>query len=145
MLSCHCDWEPEDPGDWWYAWRDDDFRSYKGKRRKRCCSCKKLINIGDDCLLFARVRMPYTDIEERISGDEIPMPPYFLCESCGEIYLNLADIGYCLDIQQPMEDHLAEYHEMTGFKRGNENAASADVQTTIARNVSKPKATHVGG
>ena len=115
-LSCSCDeWE----GDGWSWVSDDDFRKFEGKKRKRCCSCKELINIGADCIRFVRFRMAQDDIELRIYGDgnEIYIAPWFMCESCGEIFLNLESLGYCINLCDRMDDLLAEYHEMTGFKR----------------------------
>lgn len=93
----------------------DDFVRYQRPRRKRCSSCRRLINIGEDCLEFTRERTAYTEIEERICGEEIPMASLFMCEKCGEIYLNLEDIGYCLNPLDSMADCLRHYHELTGF------------------------------
>lgn len=102
MLSCSCsDWD----GDGWWYYPPNDFTKFKAKRRKRCCSCKELIDIGADCLEFCRTR-----------GDEIGMAPLHMCEKCGEIYFNLESAGYCLDIIENMNDYLKEYHELTGFK-----------------------------
>ncbi len=115
MLSCTCSEWDGDPGSWWY-FIPNDFVQLNTKRRKRCSSCKELIDIGADCLEFERERYPYTDIEEKISGSEIDMPPLWMCEKCGEIYLNLQDIGYCLGPQDDMREALVKYHELTGFK-----------------------------
>jgi len=115
-LSCSCgDWEGE-PGSWTY-FDPEDFIKFSKARRKRCSSCKKLIGIGDDCLEFLRERAPYTEIEERICGEEIPMSPLFMCEHCGEIYLNLSAVGYCLSPDNSMDEYLMEYHELTGFSQ----------------------------
>lgn len=114
-LSCSCpDWDG-DPGTWAY-YPPNDFTALRASRRKRCISCKSLIDIGGDCLKFSRIRAPSTDIEERIMGEEIPMSPHYMCEKCGEIYLNLTDIGYCLDAYSDMNEAMAEYHEITGFE-----------------------------
>jgi len=117
MLSCSCsDFSPEDPGDWWY-FIPNDFTKLETHRRRRCCSCNQLIDIGSDCLDFWRERLPYTEIEERISGEEIAISSLYMCESCGEIYLNLSAIGYCPDIKNNMQECLSEYHKLTGFRR----------------------------
>lgn len=92
-----------------------EFSTFHGKRRKRCASCRELIEIGTDCLEFDRMRAPYTEIEQKIMGDEVPIAPWYMCEKCGEIYLNLQDIGYCLNLGEDMRDCLKEYHELTGF------------------------------
>jgi len=114
MLSCSCpEWEGG-PGTWsFYA--PEYFIPFVAARRKRCCSCRNLIDIGADCLEFPRVRAAYTEIEERISGEEIEMSSLFMCEKCGENYLNLEAVGYCFAPTDDMRDCLKEYHELTGF------------------------------
>lgn len=115
-LSCSCEYEPSGEfGEWWWM-GPHDFTTFEEYRRKRCSSCNDLIDIGSLCLPFERWRTPYTEIEERISGEEILMSPLYLCESCGEIYLNLDDIGICVDITKDVREDLKEYHRMTGFK-----------------------------
>ncbi len=114
MLSCICP-EADEPGSWWY-FTPDDFTRLDTKRRRRCSSCKELIDIGAECLKFRRERSAYDDLEEEIKGSEIDMPPLWMCEKCGEIFLNLEDVGYCLNPMDDMRDALAEYHELTGFK-----------------------------
>ena len=118
-LSCSCsEWDDMEPGAKAY-FKPEDFEEFKAKRRKRCCSCKNLIDIGSPCLEFQRIRNPYTEIEQRISGDEISISSLYMCERCGEIYLNLQDAGYCLDPTDNMNQCLSEYHEITGFKPKN--------------------------
>jgi len=104
-LSCSCG------GDYdWYYNAPEDFIKFKPKRRKRCCSCGELINIGSDCLEFDRYK-----ISEY--GDEIYLASKFMCEKCGEIFLNLSDLGYCLTIGiYSMQECLEEYWELTGFE-----------------------------
>ncbi len=115
MLNCSCGSEFGDDYGTWVYYPPCDFSKLKTKRRKRCKSCDKLINIEDDVLEFHRARTPYTEIEREISGDEISCASYYHCRSCGEIYLNLSDIGYCIDITKNMNDYLEGYHEITGF------------------------------
>ena len=113
-LSCSCgEWN----GDGW-SWRcENDFTILKGARRKRCCSCKELINIGAECVELERLRYPITEVEERIYGEEgeINIASWYLCERCGEIYLNLDALGYCYNIGDDLREDLREYHQMTGF------------------------------
>lgn len=113
-LSCTCaEWE----GDGW-AWRcDNDFTVLEGKRRKRCCSCKDMISIGAQCVELKRIRYPRTEVEERILGEcaETQMASWYLCENCGEIYLNLDALGYCYNIGDDLREDLKEYHAVTGF------------------------------
>lgn len=118
MLSCSCpEWDGE-PGTWAF-FEPKDFVIFNSKRRKRCSSCTDLINIGAECLEFERLRSAYTEIEERILGEEIIAPPLFMCEKCGEIYLNLKDAGYCMSPVDVMQECLKEYWEMTGFRPTN--------------------------
>lgn len=60
MLTCQCVSSFDNPVDEWY-YPPVDFSVFKGTkkgRRKRCVSCKKLINIGDLCVKFTRARNP---------------------------------------------------------------------------------------
>jgi len=120
MLSCSCgEWDGDGVGH--YA--PNDFTVLKTKRRKRCISCKAFIDIGAPCLEFERMRYPKDDIEIKIYGDdafEIELASVWMCEKCGETYLNLSEIGYCLDIDYSMEGYLKSYQEMTGFKKAQE-------------------------
>ena len=116
-LSCTCfEWDGE--GFAWYA--PNDFTRLHVARRKRCCSCNKLIDLDSEVLKFNRIRYPISDVEEKIYGEdgEIPMAPWYMCEGCGEIFLNLDELGYCIDIElDSMPELLKDYHEMTGFRR----------------------------
>jgi len=113
-LSCGCHGFDTDGWDWWY-YNPNDFTPYNGKRRTRCCSCQVLIAPGDECVCIDRVRAPRSEIEERIHGEEIPIASWYLCEKCGEIFLNLTAYGYCVEIQENMTDQLHEHWELTGF------------------------------
>ena len=117
-LSCTCnEWEGE-PGSWAYD-VPNDFTLFPGvgksKRRARCSSCGKLLGIGCECLEFTRIRAPYTDMEQRIAGDEIPISSLWQCAECGEQYLNLTDVGYCITPDDDVRECFAEYHRITGF------------------------------
>lgn len=117
-LSCSCgDWDG-DYGSWaWYPPENKDFAPFDQKRRRRCENCNELINIGAPCIEFPRIRAPYNYIEYKIKGDEIPFSPCYLCEKCGEIWLNLDALGYCVE-PWDLEHTLAEYHKKTGWKPG---------------------------
>lgn len=125
-LSCSCNWEPE-PGAICYSYDSAtcDFEKLKTSKRKRCCSCKGLIDIGSLCIRHPRYRYPYNEIEARITDSDwdlneepsIQMADEYQCEACGEIWLNLTAIGYeCLWPGENMQEALKEYHDMTGFK-----------------------------
>jgi len=128
-LSCSCDYEYEfEPGEWTYFFPAMvDFVPLDTKKAKRCCSCKRLIKVGDICSKYPRYRYPYTEVEAKIKcrrdlddcfSDEpcIRIVDHCHCEWCGEIYLNLVDLGYeCLLPNESMKDILAEYHDISGF------------------------------
>lgn len=120
MLSCLSGFD-DDYGDGWYFYIPNDFSVFDKKRRKRCCSCRKLISLNDICVCFERNRPTRSDVEERIYGDEIPLAPYYLCEKCGEIYYNLHELEYDTPLGENMQDLLAEYRKMTGFKPNPKN------------------------
>ena len=107
-LSCYCG-----ESDWYYL-PPEDFVILETTRRKRCCSCKELINIGSEVIRLERWRNPVTDIEERIEGTEVYMAPVFLCEKCGEQFLNLVAYGYCINPMDNMFELLAEHRERKG-------------------------------
>lgn len=110
-LSCRCDWDIDPGMTYWYG--ADDFEKLETKRRKRCKSCGELINIGDDCLIFPQFKSPEHEIECQIYGEdgEIPRAPAYMCEKCGEIYLNLRfTAGFeCLSPHENMPDLLKQY------------------------------------
>ncbi len=99
-LSCSCH---EYDGEGWAYLQPQQLTTLEASKRKRCCSCKKLIDKGADCLKFERFRAPNHEVEINIYGED------------GEIYLNLTAAGYCLNIEEDMHDNLKEYWAMTGF------------------------------
>jgi len=111
MLSCGC----FDDGEWYYI-PPEDFTVLNTTRRKRCCSCGKLIDWETPCLQFTRIRDPCNDIEERIWGDEVQMADWYMCEWCGEMFLNLEALGYCHQLGGRIDDDLHDYWDLTGFE-----------------------------
>jgi predicted RNA-binding Zn-ribbon protein involved in translation (DUF1610 family) len=80
------------------CYRGEDFKPLQTSQRKRCQSCKKLINIGDIAVRFEIYKVPEYEIEFSIYGEdgEVSMANRYLCEQCGEIYHNLDELGFCL-------------------------------------------------
>ena len=111
MLSCQCDIGDSD----WYYIHAEDFETLKSKRRKRCCSCNKLIDIGSDCVEFERFRDPYNNIEEMIWGSEVQIASWYMCFDCGGLYLTLQSLGYCHYLGTPIREDLEDYWDLTGF------------------------------
>lgn len=113
MLSCSCDFDQDDYINFYYD--PIDFSTLVSSKRKRCISCQKLIDIGTIVVIFDFYRHPYNEIEERCKGEKIRMANRYMCEKCGEHFLNLIALGYCVDIGENMAEALKEYHEITGF------------------------------
>ncbi len=111
MLSCSCD---SDGDGWWYL-PPNDFTTLNTARRRRCCSCHKLIDTGAVCVELDRQHSPRTDIEERIWGDEVQLASWWLCEWCGEMLFNFDALGFCYYAGDSMEENLKEYWDLTGF------------------------------
>jgi hypothetical protein len=118
-LSCTCPYEDYGDAEWYY-WEPEKFSVLKFFRSKRCVSCQELIPYGSLGLEFNRFRFPLNDIEDRIYGydAEIPLASWYMCESCGEIFLNLTAIGYCFQLCRniDMPGSLKQYQEISGFK-----------------------------
>lgn len=110
-ISCGCDYD----GDYFTDPSQDFNTMPRLKRRKRCMSCGVLLNPGDDVLQFENWRYPRNDIEESICGDKVLLADTFLCEECGEIYMNLDAAGMCIIIDGDLHDDLRTYWEMTDF------------------------------
>lgn len=106
-LSCECDFD----GDGWYYRPPDDYTKLSTKKRKRCCSCKNLIDIGAVCGLFERGRPFESDIEEKIysADEEVPLANYYMCETCTDLYFSLDALGFCIDLNESMQELTKEY------------------------------------
>lgn len=109
-LSCDCGYD----GDfaWYYGGVPDDVAPLTTKRPRKCCSCGSRLKPGDGAAKFARWRGPLTDIEERICGDEVPLAPWYACETCWGLMLAVEESGMCFtigeDIRQQIKDFRAE-------------------------------------
>lgn len=118
-LSCDCDidWYPE-PGDTYFDEEPKDFSVLNKARGLRCCSCNSLIKPGATVLKFTRVKIPNSDVEIKIYGEEgfINRAPRFQCETCGGIYLSLTDLGYCTSPTGDVLDALSKYHAIVKAK-----------------------------
>ena len=112
-LSCDCDIEYyPDPGDttWYYP---NTYSTLNTTRRKRCVSCKSLIDKGSVVAEIVRVKIPGHDIEIAIYGDEgeIPLASHYLCEECADIYFSITELGYCFS-DWDMHKALKEYQQI---------------------------------
>ncbi len=107
-LSCSCD---ADGADWYYE-PAKDFSVLETKRGRKCCSCGAKIQPEEEVMKFRRWREPSDRcnyIEESIYGDEVPMAPWFMCETCGGLYLAVDDLGMCCDISENIAHQIKEY------------------------------------
>lgn len=110
-LSCDCDMGD---GDSWSYTQPEDYSVLSTRRRKRCCSCKILIGVGDTVVKFERTQpLAYDSIAAKIYGDDYPLAPWYMCESCGDLYFSLDELGFCIYIdQESMPQLLKQYHEI---------------------------------
>ncbi len=106
-LSCSCDFDYD--GDGW-CWLDHRLVVMRPvERRKRCACCHELINWGEEVYRFTRMRWPNSDIEERIYGDEVYLPPWWTCEECSDLITAVEDLGFCWHWGEPLKYQIAEY------------------------------------
>lgn len=108
-LTCEC----SDDSDWYYE-SPNDYTTLTTSKRKRCVSCRNLIELNAICLEFECWRRPVSEIEENIEGDQIYLASKYMCEECGDIFFSLEELGFCLYLNEPMKDLLDEYHEAYG-------------------------------
>ena len=113
-ISCECDWGDEAA---WYWETSADFTALNTMRSRKCCSCGTKIKPGDDCYVLHRHRHPASYIEERIHGDEVPLAPYHLCESCGGLLMSVSDLGLCWNIGDNIKTDVREWAEAQQYAR----------------------------
>lgn len=114
-LSCSC----SDDYDWYYT-PPDDYSVLGTKRCRKCMSCKDRIPVGATvlrmtCFYYAS----YPSIKEKIYGEgaEVPLPDKYLCERCGDLYLSLSELGFCINLGDDMRDLVKEYAEVYGTRK----------------------------
>ncbi|MFK5949541.1 MAG: hypothetical protein QM500_12315 [Methylococcales bacterium] len=110
MCECDSDWYPE-PGEWIWTSVPSKYAPLPFKKSKRCCSCNELVSVGALAVEHPRARIPDTDIEVRIYGDdgEIPIASEWMCESCGDLFFSLSELGYCMNPREDMRDLVKQY------------------------------------
>ena len=121
-LSCSCDFDSWGHDEWWSDCSGFQRMGYRFATRKRCCSCKSLINVTEDVIEFYQYRATRGGIEEQIydESEGVPVASSFMCETCSGLYLALDELGYgCLDITEPMVDYIAEYNQIREYERDN--------------------------
>lgn len=108
-LSCSCD-SPYDGES--FFWRDQYDTTMPVGIRKRCCSCKDLINISAFATAFPRFRSPLPDAEEAIHDEEVPLANWYLCETCSDLFWSLDALDYCIGLGENMHDLVCDHVEM---------------------------------
>jgi predicted RNA-binding Zn-ribbon protein involved in translation (DUF1610 family) len=120
-LTCSCDFDDHEfePGDWYYMGDSGDF--VESDIKIECKSCEETININDLCVTFSRFRYPkdeqeakskgYYDLEVAMEQEAtIKTDNHYICEKCGEIYLNLSSVGFeCIAPSENMPKLLKQY------------------------------------
>lgn len=102
-LSCVC-------GDYAFYYEVvGEYETFNRARRCRCVSCRELINRGDTVQRFQRWRESNSDIEDRIYGTEVYLADQFMCERCGDLFLSLHELGFCIDLGDDMRRLVREY------------------------------------
>ena len=120
-LSCYCD----DDGDWFHE-PPDDFSTLDTKRCRKCASCRGRIPVGALVLEMRCWRYPnYDSIKEKNYGEgsEVPMPYRYLCERCGDLYLSLTELGFCINLGEDMRELVRDYAAMQKEQRSRARAA----------------------
>lgn len=108
-ISCAC--YIDDP-DWYYE-VDDQPSTLDTRRFRKCVSCRTRIAVGDTAYRIIRYRSPFSEIEERIYGDEIPLATWYFCPRCAAIYHALAKVNACVALgYDDLRDALQEFNEM---------------------------------
>jgi len=118
MLSCSCDFGPGDC-DWYYV-HPHDYAVLQTKRRRRCASCRELINVGDTITAFERWRDVRDDVEESIYGDDgqVPLASMYHCERCADLYFSLYELGFeCISPNEDVRELVKEYAREYGPRR----------------------------
>jgi hypothetical protein len=121
-LSCGCNFEWD--GESVALYNPRDFVKMPWfDRRKKCMSCGKFINTGEQVAKFEVFRGPQWDYEINRFGEgaEIQMADRYYCGHCSEIFFNLDELGFCINTHEKMDDVLAEYKK---FYLGKENKTS---------------------
>lgn len=112
-LTCSCDNDYWEPGaKLWFG--PKEYKPLATKRSRKCCSCGDRISIGDTCCEVPRVKVPDTEIECRIYGEdgEIPLAPAHMCERCADLSFSLEELGYCAQPWEDQRDLVRDYADM---------------------------------
>lgn len=112
MLSCGCGYEGDIDLPFYYI--PTDFSIFKSFKKTECVSCSKKLKRFDLSVKFTWFVLKQYEYDEVYKLNGIN----YMCEECGEKYLNLTALDFCIEIGPgvSMDDYMEEYHDMTGFK-----------------------------
>jgi hypothetical protein len=96
----------------WYYDPPKDFTTLDTKISRKCCSCGCHIKVGSLVLKYRRWHSPRAAVQERIFGDEVPMSNKYMCKACGDLALNLNELGYCTPPGEDMRELVKEYSQL---------------------------------
>lgn len=96
-ISCSCPENEYEPGDTFY-YSPDDYTTFPKRRSVRCRSCNALISPGETVTEWKRFKIPDSDVEVRIYGDdgEVPQASWWMCETCADLAFSLEELGFCV-------------------------------------------------
>ncbi len=108
-LFCAAGGYDTDGADWWW-YQPEDEAPLATKRSRKCCSCGAKVGVGETSRKVTRYR-PATEWEEMrgIACDEVQLPDWYLCETCGDLADSLSELGFCYDIGENLAKQIAEY------------------------------------
>lgn len=108
-LFCAAGGYDTDGADWWW-YQPEDEAPLATKRSRKCCSCGAKVGVGETSRKVTRYR-PATEWEEMrgIACDEVRLPDWYLCETCGDLADSLSELGFCYDIGENLAEQIAEY------------------------------------
>ena len=115
LLSCHYDYEPQ-PGDvMWFE--PEKLEPMLGRRSRRCRSCKSLVRPGTLAACIVRYKVPKTDIELSIYGEDcydsgVPRASHYVCQDCSNIFFFLQSFHYVIDLREDLRELAKEHAEL---------------------------------
>ena len=115
-MTLSCDYGDGD-GDWWYYGPDDYTTMPQFRARKRCCSCRDLIDAGTTAARF--------ECYKRAGDGEVAMADRWMCERCADLYFSLNELGYCYYMDEDIRAVAREYAEEAAYHRSAPLATAA--------------------
>jgi len=91
-ISCSCDF---DGG----IWGVGNLRDVTCRTPRKCSACNKQISIGD--CIYMQSMFDYDDMKTA--------SPVFVCEECGDMALNIIDLGYCFSFSKSVRQQWLDY------------------------------------